>query len=418
MSTALVTGGSRGLGREAARALTADGWSVAVTGRDAAALDAVVESGDAALAVRGDVTSADDVAAAVTATTEELGPVDLLVANAGAFAAGGRLWETDPATWWADVEVNLRGVHLALHAVLPSMVERGSGRVVVLGSGFGTVPTPGGSAYATSKAAVMRLVDTVAAELEGTGVVVLVVSPGMVPTDMTHGFPEGFLQLRPDLREPAPEAGRRRRCSSACCAGSPRASWTRSPVASCARRTTSDAAAAASDRPPAPSGWCPGRLHSHADRCMVVRMGMRAAVAGASGYAGGELLRLLLGHPDLEVGPVAAGSAAGDRSPTCTRTCRSCRRASPRPPPTCSPTATSSCSPCRTASPRRSPPRCPTGCRWWTSARTTGSPPPTTGPPSTTPRTPASGRTACPSCSATPWPARPGWPAPAATPPR
>ena len=206
MSTALVTGGSRGLGREAARALTADGWSVAVTGRDAAALDAVVEAGEAALAVRGDATRPDDVAAAVATTVEELGPVDLLVANAGAFAAGGRLWESDPDTWWADVEVNLRGVHLALHAVLPSMVERGAGRVVVLGSGFGTVPTPGASAYASSKAAVMRLVDTVAAELEGTGVVVLTVSPGMVPTDMTHGFPEGFLALRPDLRDPAPEA--------------------------------------------------------------------------------------------------------------------------------------------------------------------------------------------------------------------
>ena len=91
-------------------------------------------------------------------------------------------------------------------AALPVMVARGSGRVVVLGSGFGTVPTPGASAYAASKAAVMRLVDTVAAELDGTGVTVLVVSPGMVETAMTHGFPEGFLELRPDLRDPAPGA--------------------------------------------------------------------------------------------------------------------------------------------------------------------------------------------------------------------
>lgn len=204
--TALVTGGSRGLGREAARALTADGWAVAVTGRDAAALDAVVSDGDAALALPGDATSQADVASAVARTEDELGPVDLLLANAGAFAAGGRLWETDPDTWWRDVEVNLRGVHLALHAALPSMVARGSGRVVVMGSGFGTAPTPGASAYASSKAAGMRLVDTVAAELDGTGVTVLAVSPGMVPTDMTHGFPEGFLALRPDLRDPAPEA--------------------------------------------------------------------------------------------------------------------------------------------------------------------------------------------------------------------
>jgi 3-oxoacyl-[acyl-carrier protein] reductase len=203
---ALVTGGSRGLGREAAAALTADGWSVAVTGRVAAALDAVVDAGEAALALPGDATDRAAVAAAVRRAEDELGPIDLLLANAGAFAAGGRLWETDPETWWRDVEVNLRGPLLALHAALPAMVARRAGRVVVMGSGFGTAPSPGASAYACSKAAVMRLVDSVAAELAGTGVVLLAVSPGMVPTDMTHGFPEGFLQLRPDLRDPAPDA--------------------------------------------------------------------------------------------------------------------------------------------------------------------------------------------------------------------
>ena len=203
---ALVTGGSRGLGREAARALTADGWSVAVTGRDAAGLDAVVGAGDAALALPGDATDAAAVRTAVQRTEDDLGPIDLMLANAGAFRAGGRLWETDPDTWWSDVEVNLRGPALALHAALPRMVERGSGRVVVMGSGMGAAPTPGASAYASSKAAVCRLVDSVAAELDGTGVVVLAVSPGMVPTDMTHAFPEGFLALRPELRDPAPAA--------------------------------------------------------------------------------------------------------------------------------------------------------------------------------------------------------------------
>ncbi|MCW2615293.1 MAG: short-chain dehydrogenase, partial [Frankiales bacterium] len=153
-----------------------------------------------------DATDAGAVADAVRRTEAELGPVDLLLANAGAFAAGGRLWELDPDLWWRDVEVNLRGPAVALHAVLAGMVARGSGRVVVMGSGFGTAPTPGASAYAASKTAVMRLVDTVAAELAGTGVLLFAVSPGMVPTDMTHGFPEGFLALRPDLREPAPEA--------------------------------------------------------------------------------------------------------------------------------------------------------------------------------------------------------------------
>lgn len=202
---ALVTGGSRGLGREAARALTADGFAVAVAGRDAAALDEVVAAGDAALALPGDATHPVAVAAAVERTEVELGPIDLLVANAGAFAAGGRVWETDPDVWWRDVEVNLRGPQLALHAALPSMVERGSGRVVVLGSGMGMAPTPGASAYSSSKAAVARLVETAAAELAGTGVTVLTVSPGMVRTDMTTAFPEAFLALRPELRDPPPQ---------------------------------------------------------------------------------------------------------------------------------------------------------------------------------------------------------------------
>jgi NAD(P)-dependent dehydrogenase (short-subunit alcohol dehydrogenase family) len=73
---------------------------------------------------------------------------------------------------------------------------------------MGAVPTASASAYSTSKAAVLRLVDTVAVELAGTGVVVLAVSPGMVPTDMTRGFPEGFLQVRPELRDPPPGAWR------------------------------------------------------------------------------------------------------------------------------------------------------------------------------------------------------------------
>ena len=206
MRVALVTGGRRGLGHEAARALSAAGWSVAVTGRDAGALEEVVAAGEAALALPGDATDPTAVTEAVRRTAAELGPVDLLVANAGAFAAGGRLWETDPDLWWRDVEVNLRGPALALHATLPAMVARGAGRVVLMGSGFGTVPTAGASAYASSKAGLMRLADSVAAELEGTGVVLVTVSPGMVPTDMTHGFPAGFLALRPDLAEPTPEA--------------------------------------------------------------------------------------------------------------------------------------------------------------------------------------------------------------------
>ncbi|MGZ6793561.1 MAG: SDR family oxidoreductase [Mycobacteriales bacterium] len=206
MSSALVTGGGRGIGRVVARELTAAGRQVVVTGRTQASLDETVAAGDAALGVPGDATDPADVRAAVAAA-ERLGTLELAVANAGLFTAAGPLWETDPADWWRDVEVNLRGPLLLLHAVLGGMVARGAGRVVLLGSGYGTEALPFGSAYATSKAALMRLADSVAGELAGTGVSVFVISPGLVATDMT-AFPEAFLAAYPDLRGKALREGR------------------------------------------------------------------------------------------------------------------------------------------------------------------------------------------------------------------
>lgn len=199
---ALVTGGGRGLGLAITAALLADGWSVAITGRDPGALAAA----GASLALPGDATDRAAVTAAIHRTTVELGPVDLLVANAGRFGVGGPLWESDPDDWWRDVEVNLRGVQLALWAVLPQMVARGSGRVVALGSGFGNLPTSHGTGYGVSKAAVHRLVESVAIELAGTGVSAFTVSPGRARTDMTTSFPAGFTQAHPGYLDP-PEDG-------------------------------------------------------------------------------------------------------------------------------------------------------------------------------------------------------------------
>lgn len=206
---ALLTGGSRGLGRATAVALAGQGLAVAVTGRSREDLDETVAqvaaAGGRGLALPGDATDRAAVAEALRRTTEELGPVDLLVANAGRFATGGPVWTSDPDDWWRDAEVNLRGPLLALHAALPGMVERGSGRVVVVGSGFGNKPMPHASAYSASKAAVQRLVEAAAAELAGTGVVVLCISPGFVETGMTRGFPPGFVAGHPDFADPGPD---------------------------------------------------------------------------------------------------------------------------------------------------------------------------------------------------------------------
>lgn len=202
--TALVTGGGRGLGRAVTDALVADGWRVAVTGRSPVSLAAAVSAG-AALALPGDATDRHAVQDAVRRTRDELGPLDLLVANAGRFATGGVLWECDPDEWWRDVEVNVRGVQLALWAALPDMVARGAGRVVALGSGFGNRASPYGTGYGVAKTAVHRLVESVAAELTGTGVTAFSVNPGRARTEMTLGFPAGFTAARPDFL--APPAG-------------------------------------------------------------------------------------------------------------------------------------------------------------------------------------------------------------------
>jgi NAD(P)-dependent dehydrogenase (short-subunit alcohol dehydrogenase family) len=206
MRSAVVTGGGRGIGRVIARELTRAGWAVVVTGRTPAPLDDAVAAGDASRAVVGDAADVEAVRAAVAAA-QELGDLELVVANAGVLRSSGALWESDPELWWSDAEINLRGPMLALHVALNAMLLRRTGRVVVVASGFATEPVPGASSYAASKAGVLRLVDSVAAELVGTGLAVFAISPGLVATGMTE-FPEEFLAFHPEMRGKALRDGR------------------------------------------------------------------------------------------------------------------------------------------------------------------------------------------------------------------
>ena len=188
---ALVTGAGRGIGRTLALALAREGAAVGLLGRTMSSLDevlgAVARAGGRAVAVPADVTVRDQVRAAVDTVTRDLGPVDLLVSNAGLREQRASLpWEADPDDWWRVVETNLRGPFLLAHAVLPGMVRRGTGRVLHIGSGMSHRPHPDWSAYSTSKAGLARLTDTLATALLGTGVTVLETTPGLVRTDMTE----------------------------------------------------------------------------------------------------------------------------------------------------------------------------------------------------------------------------------------
>jgi len=184
--TALVTGGGRGIGANVARELARAGMEVTVTGRTEEQVRAVAdEIGGRALV--GDVSKRRDVAG----WAGELGAVDLLVNNAGIGGPRGPLPEVDE--WWHTFEVNVLGVYLCCRAFAPAMVERGAGRIVNVASGSAYLPPHGegaSTAYPASKAAVHRFSEMLAASLSPKNVFVFSISPGLVRTEMTKGFPD------------------------------------------------------------------------------------------------------------------------------------------------------------------------------------------------------------------------------------
>lgn len=194
---ALVTGGGRGIGASIARELHDAGMQVAVSGRTRAQVEAVAgEIGG--LALVGDVSRDEDVEAWVARTESELGPVDLLVANAGIGNEEGATWEVSVDRWWHVFEVNVLGVHLSCRAVIPGMLERKRGRIVITGSGAAYLPGSRQTAYSASKAAIWRYGETLAGELAGR-IPVFVISPGLVRTEMTEHFGDGAPWTPPEF---------------------------------------------------------------------------------------------------------------------------------------------------------------------------------------------------------------------------
>jgi len=194
---ALVTGGGRGIGASIARELADAGMKVAVTGRTAEQVSAVAAEIDG-LALTGDVSVADDVERWVATTEERLGPIDLLAANAGIGIRDGATWELPVEEWWRVQEVNVLGVHLTVRSVVPLMLERERGRIVITGSGAAYLPGSRGTAYSASKAAVCRYGETLANELAGR-IPVFFFSPGLVRTEMTDRFGDDAPWTPPEL---------------------------------------------------------------------------------------------------------------------------------------------------------------------------------------------------------------------------
>ncbi len=180
---ALVTGGSSGIGAAAARRLLDEGAQVA-------SLDLDAEAPEGVLALAGDVARSSDVEAAVAQTHAQLGPIDVLVCSAGVPGASLPTVDVTDEEWRRVMGINADGVFYCNRAVIPSMVERGYGRIVNVASIAGKEGNPMAGAYSASKAAVIGMTKAIGKDLARTGVIVNCVAPAVIETPILDGITE------------------------------------------------------------------------------------------------------------------------------------------------------------------------------------------------------------------------------------
>jgi NAD(P)-dependent dehydrogenase (short-subunit alcohol dehydrogenase family) len=185
----LITGASQGFGLAVAERCVAEGADVALCARSrelleqaAAALRAKAGKSQRVTATVADVSSPKEVEALVADATRDLGGLDGLVNNAGVYGPKGLIEDVDWVEWAKAIEINLLGTVLPCRAVLPGFRSRGRGKIVNLSGGGATAPLPRLSAYAASKAAVVRFTETLAEELRGTAIDVNAIAPGALNT--------------------------------------------------------------------------------------------------------------------------------------------------------------------------------------------------------------------------------------------
>jgi 3-oxoacyl-[acyl-carrier protein] reductase len=206
---ALVTGGARGIGAAAARALADDGWAVAILHRTSAAdaeatVRAITDAGGRAVAVTADITDPAGSDRAFTEAEERLGPVLCLVNNAGMRADGLAMSMADE-DWDAVIDTNLTAGFRLTRRALRTMVRSRFGRIVNIASVVGPRANAGQANYAASKAGLIGLTRTVAAEVARKDVTVNAVAPGFIETDMTADVPDAIKQSVPARRAGTPE---------------------------------------------------------------------------------------------------------------------------------------------------------------------------------------------------------------------
>lgn len=189
---ALVTGGSRGIGRAISVRLAGEGHKVAVNyAANSSAADEVVaeikSAGGEAVAIKANVSVTEDVTALIETATEELGPVTVLVNNAG-ITRDNLLLRMSPEEFDEVIAVNLRSAYLCSKAALRGMMRAKWGRIISIASVAGITGNPGQANYAASKAGMIGFSKSIAKEYGSRGITVNVVAPGFIATDMTAGF--------------------------------------------------------------------------------------------------------------------------------------------------------------------------------------------------------------------------------------
>jgi 3-oxoacyl-[acyl-carrier protein] reductase len=187
--TILITGAGRGIGKRLALGVAARGAKVGLLARSRGELDLaqleIEQAGGVAMRLRADVRDGDQVTAAVDRMRVHWGHIDVLICAAGVQGPIGPLVEVNPKAWWDTVETNLHGVMLAARAVLPEMMARRSGKIIALSGGGSLTPRPNFSAYSTAKTALVRMVETLAAEVAEHNVQINCMAPGGAYTSMT-----------------------------------------------------------------------------------------------------------------------------------------------------------------------------------------------------------------------------------------
>jgi len=203
---AVVTGGSRGIGAAIASALAADGWPVAINYRSgaegaAAGVAAIEAAGGRAVALQGDVADPAVPERLLAAAREQLGPIGVLVNNAGLRADGLALTLSDE-DWQRVLDTNLASTYRLTRAVLREMIRARFGRVINIASVIGPRANAGQANYAASKAAVIAFTKTAAVEVAKRGVTINAVAPGLIDTDMTAAIPPTLAERIPAQRPP------------------------------------------------------------------------------------------------------------------------------------------------------------------------------------------------------------------------